>query len=165
MTSPFLTFNTLVFEWCFFYTIQLYTSVSGLQWRGYVSSEEERDGSAYWSARSTETWEPDIGPEKQRRGNFKWSWNDDTFKSYNCIRCRRRKPSNKTIQKFRNEIPEDKFHIIIYFFQYKTARSGGKELQAILHKRKEMADRKDDSVEVADYSDSESKWLMKYNPM
>lgn len=39
---------------------------------------------------------------------------------------------------------------------YKTARSGGKELQAILHKRKEMADRKDDSVEVADYSDSES---------
>lgn len=69
-----------------------------------------------------------------------------------------------TIQKFRNEIPGDKFQIFI-FFQYKTARSGGKELQAILHKRKEMADRKDDSVEVADYSDSESKWLMKYNPM
>lgn len=88
-----------------------------------------------------------------------------TFEIYNYLRCRRKKPSNKTIQKFRNEIPEDKFQIIIYFFQYKTARSGGKELQAILHKRKEMADRKDDSVEVADYSDSESKCLMKYNPM
>ncbi|XP_078332261.1 epidermal growth factor receptor kinase substrate 8-like isoform X2 [Crassostrea virginica] len=43
---------------------------------------------------------------------------------------------------------------------YKTARSGGKELQAILHKRKEMADRKDSprshSPEAPDYSDSES---------
>lgn len=86
-----------------------------------------------------------------------------TFESYKYLRCRRKKLSNKTIQKFRNEIPGDKFQTII--FQYKTARSGGKELQAILHKRKEMADRKDDSVEVADYSDSESKWLMKYNPM
>lgn len=86
-----------------------------------------------------------------------------TFESYKYFRCRRKKLSNKTIQKFRNEIPGDKFQTII--FQYKTARSGGKELQAILHKRKEMADRKDDSVEVADYSDSESKWLMKYNPM
>lgn len=86
-----------------------------------------------------------------------------TFESYNYLRCRRKKLSNKTIQKFRNEIPGDKFQTI--FFQYKTARSGGKELQAILHKRKEMADRKDDSVEVADYSDSESKWLIKYNPM
>lgn len=86
-----------------------------------------------------------------------------TFESYKYLRCRRKKLSNKTIQKFRNEIPGDKFQTII--FQYKTARSGGKELQAILHKRKEMADRKDDSVEVADYSDSESKWLIKYNPM
>lgn len=86
-----------------------------------------------------------------------------TFESYNYLRCRRKKLSNKTIQKFRNEIPGDKFQTI--FFQYKTARSGGKELQAILHKRKEMADRRDDSVEVADYSDSESKWLMKYTPM
>lgn len=86
-----------------------------------------------------------------------------TFEIYNYLRCRRKKLSNKTIQKFRNEIPGDKFQTIC--FQYKTARSGGKELQAILHKRKEMADRKDDSVEVADYSDSESKWLMKYNPM
>lgn len=86
-----------------------------------------------------------------------------TFESYKYLRCRRKKLSNKTIQKFRNEIPGDKFQTII--FQYKTARSGGKELQAILHKRKEMADRKDDSVEVADYSDSESKWLMNYNPM
>lgn len=86
-----------------------------------------------------------------------------TFESYKYLRCRRKKLSNKTIQKFRNEISGDKFQTII--FQYKTARSGGKELQAILHKRKEMADRKDDSVEVADYSDSESKWLMKYNPM
>lgn len=71
---------------------------------------------------------------------------------------------NYQIKRFRNL--EMRFRkIIIFFFQYKTARSGGKELQAILHKRKEMADRKDDSVEVADYSDSESKWLIKYNPM
>lgn len=74
---------------------------------------------------------------------------------------------NHQIKRFRNL--EMRFRKInfkyLFFFQYKTARSGGKELQAILHKRKEMADRKDDSVEVADYSDSESKWLMKYNPM
>lgn len=53
---------------------------------------------------------------------------------------------------------------LIFLLQYKTARSGGKELQAILHKRKEMADRKDSprshSPEAPDYSDSESKsWL------
>ncbi|XP_062606457.1 epidermal growth factor receptor kinase substrate 8-like isoform X2 [Saccostrea cucullata] len=44
---------------------------------------------------------------------------------------------------------------------YKTARSGGKELQAILHRRKEMADRKGGdnpafAPESPDYSDSES---------
>lgn len=43
---------------------------------------------------------------------------------------------------------------------YKTARSGGKELQAILHRRKEMADRKGGdnpafAPESPDYSDSE----------
>lgn len=45
------------------------------------------------------------------------SWNDDTctFESYNYLRCRRKKSSNKTIQKFRNEIPEDKFQIFIFF--------------------------------------------------
>ncbi|XP_048779459.2 epidermal growth factor receptor kinase substrate 8-like protein 1 isoform X5 [Ostrea edulis] len=43
---------------------------------------------------------------------------------------------------------------------YKTARSGGKELQAILQARKEKADRKEEytqnNPEIADYSDSES---------
>lgn len=38
-----------------------------------------------------------------------------TFESYNYLRCRRKKLSNKTIQKFRNEIPEDKFQIFIFF--------------------------------------------------
>lgn len=44
------------------------------------------------------------------------SWNDDTctFESYNYLRCRRKKSSNKTIQKFRNEIPEDKFQIFFF---------------------------------------------------
>lgn len=37
-----------------------------------------------------------------------------TFEIYNYLRCRRKKPSNITIQKFRNEIPED-FQIIIFF--------------------------------------------------
>lgn len=58
-----------------------------------------------------------------------------TFESYNYLRCRRKKLSNKTIQKFRNEIPED-FQIIIFFFSIRQHAVAGRSYRRFCTKGK-----------------------------
>lgn len=155
MTSSFLTFNTFVFEWVFF---SLKSSCIRV-FRGYNGEDmfrlKKKEMDRLIGQQEAQRLESQILVQKNKEGviSNEVEMIIPSKVTISCVAEER----NHQIKRFRNEIPEDKFHIIIYFFQYKTARSGGKELQAILHKRKEMADRKDDSVEVADYSDSESK--------
>lgn len=137
MTSSFLSFNTYVFEWVFLQSscIRVFRGYNGEDMFRLKKKEMDR----LIGQQEAQRLESQILVQKNKEGvisnQAEMMIDACTFEIYNYLRCRRKKPSSITIQKFRNEIPED-FHIIIFFFSIRQHAVAGRSYRRFCTKGK-----------------------------